>query len=236
MSESQFQFRTAAFGGFQKQDVLNFVEASTREHAEKVEQLNKELEQARTAQGDLAQELQDVTARLAQAEEENARLRAELTQRTGELSDAVMARNKFQSEASQLRQQVERLEPLATAYEALKERTAGIELEAHGRAQEIERTAKERAKKAQAQLGEWMDKVGGAYSRLRSELEATLAQAAGEMRRVEKSLSEMSGEFAGHDDALKSMRHQVEELDGPKAPEPLPVEEPHAPQDGDGEE
>lgn len=225
MSEHQFQFRTAAFGGFQKQDVLDFVEASAKEHAQQVEQLTRELEQARTDGEAAAQESQELAQRLAWAEEELSRLTAELTQRTGELSEAVRNREQLWTEVAQLRQRLEQLEPLATAYEALKERTAGIELEAHGRAQEIERTAKERAKKAQAQLGEWMDKVGGAYSRLRSELEATLAQAAGEMRRVEKSLSEMSGEFADHDDALKSMRHQVETLDGPKAPEPLPVDE-----------
>ena len=31
MNDKELQFRTAAFGGFQKQDVLNYLEASTRE-------------------------------------------------------------------------------------------------------------------------------------------------------------------------------------------------------------
>ncbi len=225
MSERQFQFRTAAFGGFQKQDVLNFVEASAKEHGAKVEPFTKELEQLRTEREASTQELQELTERLAQVEEENSRLTAELTQRTGELSDAVTARDQLRAEAAQLRRQVERLEPLAAAYETVKERTAGIELEAHGRAQAIERTAKEKARKAQLQLVEWLDKVGVAYGRLRSELESTLAQAAGDIQKVEKSLGDMSSQFASHDDALKSMRHQMEALDSPKAPEPLQIEE-----------
>ena len=36
MSAGETQFRTAAFGGFQKQDVLNYIETAAREHAEKL--------------------------------------------------------------------------------------------------------------------------------------------------------------------------------------------------------
>ena len=39
MSATELQFRTAAFGGFQKQDVLSYIESSNHTHAEKLEQL-----------------------------------------------------------------------------------------------------------------------------------------------------------------------------------------------------
>ena len=39
MSEPTNQFRTAAFGGFQKQDVQEYLEKSAREHAEKLNAL-----------------------------------------------------------------------------------------------------------------------------------------------------------------------------------------------------
>ena len=37
------QFRSAAFGGFNKQDVLNYIETTNREHAAAVESLKKSL-------------------------------------------------------------------------------------------------------------------------------------------------------------------------------------------------
>ena len=42
MSAMELQFRTSAFGGFQKQDVLTYLENTGREHAERVEALQKE--------------------------------------------------------------------------------------------------------------------------------------------------------------------------------------------------
>ena len=41
------QFRNAALGGFHKQDVLDYIEASGREHAQRLEGLEKERDEAR---------------------------------------------------------------------------------------------------------------------------------------------------------------------------------------------
>ena len=46
MSATELQFRTSAFGGFHKQDVLSYIEASGREHAAQLEAVQKELETA----------------------------------------------------------------------------------------------------------------------------------------------------------------------------------------------
>ena len=52
MSEPTNQFRTAAFGGFQKQDVQEYLEKSAREHAEKLNALQRELSDERTARAE----------------------------------------------------------------------------------------------------------------------------------------------------------------------------------------
>ena len=39
MADTELQFRTATFGGFQKQDVLLYIETMTREHREKLDGL-----------------------------------------------------------------------------------------------------------------------------------------------------------------------------------------------------
>ena len=43
MNENEFQFRTAALGGFHKQDVLSYLERSAKEHWEKTAELEREL-------------------------------------------------------------------------------------------------------------------------------------------------------------------------------------------------
>ena len=230
MSESQIQFRTAALGGFQKQDVLNFVEQSAREHAEEVAALRRELEEA----GAAAKEAKDRAAALAgqveTLERDNARLQEALRQKEEERSAAAGERDRLAGERDSLaaeeealRRRIAQLAPLAEAYEGVKDRTAGMELEAHGRAQTIEREAKERAKKTQDQLKDWMDKMEESYGRLRAELEETLAGAQGELQKAQEGLKGITGSLALHDEALKALRRQTETMDGPKAPEPLPT-------------
>ena len=51
MNENGFQFRTAAFGGFQKQDVMDYLERSAREHAQKLAGLQKELAEEKGDRG-----------------------------------------------------------------------------------------------------------------------------------------------------------------------------------------
>jgi len=224
MSENQVQFRTATFGGFQKQDVLNFVEQTAKEHAEEVAALQKELEEARAAGEESSQRAISLAGRAEDLEAENTRLAAALAQREEELAAAVSQGETLAAQVKELQAKLAKAAPLAEAYEAVKDRTAGVELEAHGRAQAIERQAKERAKKAQEQLGEWEAKVEETYGRVCAELQATLTRAAGELQKVGGSLTAIDKDFVAHGEALKALRHQVESLTGPKVPEPLPVE------------
>ena len=49
MQEKAGQFRSAAFGGFHRQDVLHYIEQLTREHQANCERLERELTEERTA-------------------------------------------------------------------------------------------------------------------------------------------------------------------------------------------
>lgn len=225
MEEKQTQFRTAAFGGFNKQDVLAYLEASAREQEEKLAALRREVEEARKA-GDEAREKADAgESRLTALEEENQRLAGDLAARADALAQAEARRDELEAQVKDLAAQVEKLAPAAQSYEAVKERTAGIELEAHGRAQAIELAAQGKAKKTKAEMETWFGRLENAYSRLRSELDATITRAAGELEQVSRSLEGISGEFAAQDAALKELEKTVETLTGPKAPQPLKLEE-----------
>lgn len=225
VENKEFKFRTATFGGFQKQDVLNYLELSAKEHTDKLAELQKYLDEARNAESVLEERLSEQEQRMRALIEENQRLAAELTERDAELNQTAAERDALVGEAARLREKVERLEPSATAYETIKDRTAGIELEAHSRALNIEGEARRKSKKITDQMAEWLKKFQGAYDRLQGELNGALAQAMEELHQTEKGLGKISEEFAGHDEAFRALREQLEVLTGPKAPEPLPTDE-----------
>lgn len=229
MSAEQ-QFRTA-LRGFHKQDVLDYIENAARAHSAQVEQLEKELAAARKASeqlsgekaaaekraeefaarnGELSENLSACAASLEKTKEELARRSAEAEQAAGQLAG--------------LEERLAKAEPSAAAYESVKDRTAGIELEAHRRAQEIENAAREQVKKTKAELEGWMVKIQAGYDRLRTDVDATISHAAGELERVARSLGGVSGEFAEHDAALEGLLKAYRECLGPQAPTPLPLD------------
>lgn len=225
MENREFKFRTATIGGFQKQDVLNYLELSAKEHTDKLAELQKNLDEARNAEAAVEARLSEQEQRVRALIEENQRLAADLMERDAELNQTAAERDALVGEAARLREKVERLEPSATAYEAIKDRTAGIELEAHSRALVIEGEARRKSKKITDQMGEWLKKFQSAYDRLQGELNGALTQAMEELHQTEKGLGKISEEFASHDEAFRALREQLEVLTGPKAPEPLPTEE-----------
>lgn len=63
----------------------------------------------------------------------------------------------------------------------MKDRTAGMELEAHCRAEQVEAEAAERVKKMREQVEHWLGRVQNEYDRLRTSMDATLSHAGGEL-------------------------------------------------------
>ena len=120
--------------------------------------------------------------------------------------------------------ELERLGPAAASYEAIKNRTASIELEAHGRAQVIEEEARKRAQKTREELLEWVDKMQNAYVRLRADMDDTVARMIKELQLSGSRIESVADSFSDYDMALNALRTQVAGLD-PKLPQPLRVEE-----------
>ncbi len=88
MDEHGFQFRTAAIGGFQKQDVMAYLERSAKEHAQRLAQLQKQLEEARTARTAGDEQRLAETQRVSELEEENRKLTGDLAERDIDTLDA----------------------------------------------------------------------------------------------------------------------------------------------------
>lgn len=74
--EDRKQFRTASFGGFHRQDVIDYIEATAKENQSRQTELENQLKEAQSQLSDLmfiCQELDTTKAELAQLKEDTAK-------------------------------------------------------------------------------------------------------------------------------------------------------------------
>ena len=206
------QFRSAVMGGFNKQDVLTYIENSVKTHIEEMNQLREELERVRQESEDaLLQARKEGKEALERAETAEAKVAelapraAQMEKSTAELEAKRSSLAAAEREIKQLHAKLAELTPKAEAYDAVKEKTAGIELEAHQRAKAVMDEAKRNAENIRLQTEQWLGKVQGSYDRLRGELELTVNHAAQEMERSVKALTAIGEEFQDHDAAIQAV-------------------------------
>lgn len=228
MSATELQFRTATFGGFQKQDVLSYIESSNQVHVEKLAQLQRERDelagekeelaaQARQAEARaqaLAQEKDDLTIQLAQARKEAEDLRRALDEQKAQLAQA-------DARLSDANARLAHAEPAAAAYQQVKDRTAGIELEAHCRAQEVQQAAEEKVQRAHTEVEQWLHKVKAGYDLLRSDMDGAISRTAQELDKVHQMLEQLSSHFDSQDEHLRKLSQDCADQFAPPAPLPL---------------
>lgn len=208
MTEEKSQLRGVLFGGFRRQDVLNCLEAMNQEHQQALEALRGQLAEEEQAR----RELERTVAEQGAQSTENQRLSKELEQGETALKAAREELDRKSSRLAQLEQscadlkaEAERLRPSASAYEEIKNRTAGIELDAHRRAQTIVREAESRAAKLRAEMEQWMVRVEQGYDLLRTDMDATVSHASNELARVQNSLDGMTADFSAYDQRLEEL-------------------------------
>ena len=239
------QFRNAVFGGFNRQDVLDYLETLARENAQKRQELEQSIgraegerdelraqkqaleEQKRALEGEKEELLRSVQ----RSQSELAALRTQLGEREQTARQTQQALEESRREAEALREQVEaglqvaRLEPDAAAYAAVKDRSAGVELEAHRRAQGVLDQANSQARHLRQQMEQWMTRVGREYDALRTEVEATISHAADQLDKAGKCLEQVSALLSDQDVALEELSRAYDSTAPDKVPAPVPLEE-----------
>ena len=138
------------------------------------------------------------------------------------------AKQRLADTEAQLKESEEKLAkagPAAAAYEKVKNRTAGIELEAHCRAQAVQAEAEERIRKTRAEVEQWLNRVQGNYGRLRADMDAAVSRACGELDQVRQTLEQISGELARQDEGLDKLTKSCCAELTHRAPDPLPLDE-----------
>ena len=84
--------------------------------------------------------------------------------------------------------------------------------------------AEKKAQETREQVSQWLTRVEAGYDRLRTDVDATISHASGELERVARSLEHITAEFAEHDTALEKLLQVCREGEPPKAPSPLTEE------------
>ncbi len=156
----------------------------------------------------------------------------ELEQTKGVLQD-IRQREKAQSEElTQLRQERDRLrarvaalEPDAAAYAAVKDRTAGMELQAHCRAHAVQEQADQQARQVRRQTEQWLRQVQQEYEQLRSQVESTVSHAADELSKAGRCLDQLNQMLGEQEVALEAVSQEYLDSDPEKVPAPVPLEE-----------
>lgn len=225
-------FRSAALGGFNRQDVLDYLEKTSAENAQRQQELQQKLEAAEEERGRLAARTGEQEEQMAILQRERDSLQQQLEQIKQALAvgqDREEAQERelagLRRERDALKARVEALEPEAAAYEAVKERTAGVELEAHCRAQKIVDQADGQARELRRNMEQWVSRVEREYDALRSEVESTVSHAADQLEKAGKCLDKMTALLADQDVALEALSQAYDNTDPDKVPAPVPLQE-----------
>ena len=192
-------FKTRLFGGFDREDVVTYIEKTAAENQTQLETLRAEVETLRKQRDEAASEneaLRGLTEEDAKLREENARLQAQLAQ--------------AQAEASALRSECEALRGPALEYQSLKEHIAEIEISAHRRTEEFRARAMERLGQCIAQQRLWCSQRRSTYLTMNAALSQQLRAAQEEVDNADfTAFDDMIGELQRLEDELKKPDPQI---------------------------
>ena len=176
-----YSFKSVAFGGFDKQDVVRYLEQSSEKAAAAQRELEAENEMLHRQAADQMEELDRLRVQVEELTEQRDRLREKLETEAAVRADLEPLRA-LEQEAARLT--ADALKPDAQAYARFRERLGAIECEARKRADDLEEEA---AAQTRRTVGEFQDR----YQRLVSAFESTAGHVNSELRKIEVMLSQL---------------------------------------------
>ena len=162
-----YSIKSVAFGGFDKQDVIRYIEQSAQDAAAIQQELETEIESLHNSNASLTNELECLRAQLEEVSGQRDQLQATL-----------------EKEVNQLKAEADTLRTDADAYVQFRERLGTIECEARKRAADLEAATL-------AQLQQTVDLFRAQYQILMSTFETTASHVNSELRKVEVNLSQL---------------------------------------------
>lgn len=200
----EFQFRKATFGGFQRQDVVDYLEKISKEHSAQLEELRGQVTQ-----------LEELQARVSQLEEENNALQEERDSATTQLEGTKAKLHgaegeiaTLQAAGSEAQEKIFALTPDAQAFRSVKDRAAGMELDAHVRAQKTIDDAQKQAQLLRNEVRQWAGQVKNQYGTTRGELDLATTHALEDLKTAQKNLETLTQTMSQRDRALEQVLAQ----------------------------
>ena len=188
MMEQPNQFRSS-LGGFNREDVVRYLEFINNKHAAQVAQLTNELEYLRGKQDTLdAGRVSELEKQLSAAQAENETLKHRVAALEHSLQEANAALAK----------------PAAPPQPAAPSQS---ELEAYRRAERVERMAKERARQVGQQTADAMEKISGQMDGAADRLSQAASQVMEQIAQLQQAVSDSRqaiAEAAGMTEALNA--------------------------------
>lgn len=192
------RFRSAAFGGFHRQDVLDYIEYSTKDFSRQLEEKQKTIDSLQQSCDSLSGEV----ARLQERLSETAKAAEDATALRERLSALQEERDTLADRLDEAISRLNRIEPDYLQFEAIKDRVAEIELNAHSHAATIEREAYERAVKIGDELSRTLASVREEYQSLKSCVADASAHFRTDLEKIFSALDRFSGFFGEVENTL----------------------------------
>ena len=199
-------FKSVTFGGFDKQDVIHYIEQSAREAAEIQEHLQQENDGLRAQIQDLEARIAELEQRAENAENHCRSLEQKLSQERATnqtLAQEKQTLEKEQEKLQTLTDEIQRLRPEAEAYAQFRDRVGDIECEAHKRSAALEAATVARMRQAS-------DAFQSQYQTLMSSFQTTAAHVTGELRKIEVTLAQLPRAMDQPGAELKALQEMLE--------------------------
>ena len=178
-----YPIKSVTFGGFDKQDVVAYIERTAQAAAAAEQALREEGERLRGQAEEQAEEIAQLRRQLAEMTEEKDALQSQLEQETA-ARQALEPLRALEGEAARLREELEALRPDAEAYAQFRARIGAIECEARERAAHLEAETAVRLRRT-------VDTFRGQYLELMHTFEGTAGHVTAELRKVEVNLTQL---------------------------------------------
>ena len=178
-----YSFKSVAFGGFDKQDVVRYLEQASEKAAAVQRDLEEENGNLRKQAEETAEELERLRAQVEELTAERDGLREKLESEAAARADLEPLRA-LEKDVARLTAERDALRPDAESYARFRERLGAIECEARNRADDLE-------EEAAVQTRRTVEEFRSRYQQLMSAFESTAGHVNSELRKIEVTLSQL---------------------------------------------
>ena len=196
-----------ALNGFNRRDVLQYIEQVSAAHRREINQMQKEISRIEGERQVLERTLAGLEDEKGTVAAEEARVRASLEESTatlsrlrGELGETETQLQAARSDLERCQHEVSELAPMARNYQELKDRVATVELDAHRKAQATVDEARAEAARIREETRQWLEGVLAQYGNVRTAVDKLFrsAQALSGLEEQLQQADELARQLAGH--------------------------------------